>query len=166
MKKIIIIALATIAILYTILLLVGFFTKRKIEQRFPVGEVSSPSGRLVCSHAAHMEYNKVSVLIANTGIGLNSTLESAEDVDRLLAAFDALALEGPETVFVAAHIPTGNTYTYTCEEERCTGGEFARARAECGEATLGVDLGNYCIHLAVRFREQDHCLIAPFQGEQ
>ena len=142
----------------------GELTRYRMQQSVLSGEVISPSGRLVCSEQAHMEYVRLSPLIgANIGM---STLESAEDVDRLLAAFDALELEGPETVFVAAHIPTGNTYTYTCEEERCTGGEWAHAWSECGEATLGVDLGQHCIHLAVRFRDQDHCLIAPFQGEQ
>ncbi|TQM90386.1 hypothetical protein [Roseinatronobacter monicus] len=142
----------------------GEFARYRIQQGALRGEVISPSGRLICSEEAHMEYVRISPEIgANIGM---STLESAEDVDRLLAAYDALELDGPETVFIAAHIPTGDTYTYTCEEERCTWGEYARARSECGEATISVDLGNFCRHLAVRFREQDHCLIAPFQGDQ
>ncbi|MDD7971405.1 hypothetical protein [Roseinatronobacter alkalisoli] len=164
MARVVKIALFLVLGLVALAVALGEFARYRIQQSAQRGEVISPSGRLVCSEQAHMEYFRLTPLIgANIGM---STLESAEDVDRLLAAFDALELEGPETIHVAAHIPTGNTYTYTCEEERCTGGEWARAWSECGESTLGVDLGQHCIDLAVRFREQDYCLIAPFQGEQ
>lgn len=166
MKKFLVIAVAVVAVLYIVLLLIGQSTMKRFEESLPVGEVISPSGRLVCSHAAFMEYVKVSLEISNAGFGSYHYLESEEDVDRLLAAFDALELDGPETTFVAAHIPTGDTYTHTCEEERCSERDVFHARSECGEATISVDLGNFCRHLAVRFREQDHCLIAPFQGDQ
>ncbi|TQM94078.1 hypothetical protein [Roseinatronobacter monicus] len=166
MKKFLAIAAAVVAVLYIVLLLIGQSTMKRFEESRPVGEVISPSGRLVCSYAAYMDYVQTSLKIANALLQFYPYLESEEDVDRLLAAFDALELDGPETTFVAAHIPTGDTYTHTCEEEPCSERDALHAWSECREATLGVDLGGYCIELAVRFREQDHCLIAPFQGDQ
>jgi hypothetical protein len=149
-----------IALLVVLVLagLLGALAIYRIETNAPKGEVTSPSGRLVCSRDAHMQYMQQVAEVGEMGLGLNATIETPADVDRLLAAYDAMALSGPQTVVVAAHVATGQTYQQTCAAERCTMVEMSEPITQCL-----IDHFNGCTALAIRFREQDYCMIAPAQ---
>ncbi|MFM2391811.1 MAG: hypothetical protein RLZZ437_3366 [Pseudomonadota bacterium] len=151
---------AAIALLVVLVLagLLGALAVYRIESNAPRGEVTSPSGRLVCSRDAHMQYMQQVAEVGEMGLGLNATIETPADVDRLLAAYDAMALSGPQTVVVAAHVATGQTYQQTCAAERCTLAEMADPNRQCQ-----TDHFNGCSYLALRFRSQDYCMIAPAQ---
>jgi hypothetical protein len=138
--------------------LLGTFVWVRFAIDTPQGEAVSPSGRLVCSERA---YKRDMRLLAKAGemyLGFNSNLETAADVDRLLASFDALALTGSQTVVVAMHIATGQAYQQTCAAERCTMAEMAQPNFQCQ-----TDHFNGCTEVALRFRSQDYCIIAPVQ---
>lgn len=130
----------------------------QLDKSAPKGVVAFPSGRLVCSEEAHSQYMKIVGQVGEMGIGLNATLENPDDVTRLMAAYDGLNLEGPETVIVSGHVPTGQLYQNICANERCTMEEMAKPFTQCQ-----MDHFNDCTDVAIRFRGQEFCMIAPAQ---
>ena len=124
----------------------------------PKGQISSQ--RLSCSASDYRNYVKIMVQTGEMTIGLDSDSGTDEQQARMLAAYDALNLSGPQTVIVSAYVPEADLYTQVCAAEKCTMEELFAPRTACLTERF-----NDCTYLALRFKEQDYCLIAPSEEE-
>ncbi|HRK42153.1 MAG TPA: hypothetical protein PLH11_03840 [Gemmobacter sp.] len=126
----------------------------------PKREVMSPSGALVCSRENYADYLKVLPQAGRMGIDFFDRFGDDAALRRMLIAFDALALTGPETVVVAGERARAQLYTSVCRDTQCTLEEMTAAQTSCMEDNM-ADFGNGCVYLALRYQGSNFCFIAP-----
>jgi hypothetical protein len=154
------VVVSVVAVFLLLGVAIGIFAALRIEMQAPTGGVVSPSGALECSQQNHDEYARLLDRPARLGIAFNNALQDDAALARMLAAFDALALDGPETVVVAGERSSAELYVSVCATSQCTLEEVTRAEMECMEDNM-ANFGNGCAYLAIRFDGKNYCMIAP-----
>lgn len=97
--------------------------------------------------------------VGEMGIDLNPVGEDRTVFERLTAAYETLNPKGPETSLFVAYVPTGQIYSQTCAQERCTMEEMAAPEQACL-----IDHMNQCSYVALRFRGEEFCLLRSPQN--
>ena len=116
--------------------------------------VPAKADRLVCSESEHLRYMTMVGEVGEMGINLYPVGQDRAAFDRLTAAYETLNPKGPKTSLFVAHIPTGQIYSQTCAEERCTMEEMSAPEQACL-----IDHMNQCGYIALRFRGEEFCLL-------
>lgn len=124
------------------------------ERRKP--PVASADGHLSCDSTQYLEYNKIMAAAGEMTVGRQVGSGTREQQQRMLDAFQALALPKEKSVIAAGHFPTGKLYVTTCENERCTFDEMGTPRRTCT-----TESWDDCPYLAMQFREKRYCLLQP-----
>ncbi|WP_210164585.1 hypothetical protein, partial [Brucella rhizosphaerae] len=115
--------------------------------------------RLVCSQSEHLRYMKMVGEVGEMGIDRDPVGENVAAFERLTAAYETLNPKGPKTSLFVAYVPTGQIYSQTCAEERCTMEEMATPEQACL-----IDHMNQCSYVALRFRGEEFCLLRSPQN--
>ncbi|PWL16351.1 hypothetical protein DKP76_18045 [Falsochrobactrum shanghaiense] len=110
--------------------------------------------RLVCSESEHLRYMRMVSEVGEMGIDLSPVGQDRVVFERLIAAYETLNPKGPKTSLFVAYVPTGQIYSQTCAEERCTMEEMATPEQACL-----IDHMNQCSYIALRFRGEEFCLL-------
>lgn len=97
--------------------------------------------------------------VGEMGIDLSPVGEDVAAFERLTAAYETLNPKGPKTSLFVAYVPTGQIYSQTCAEERCTMEEMATPEQACL-----IDHMNQCSYVALRFRGEEFCLLRSPQN--
>ncbi|WP_455153806.1 hypothetical protein [Brucella anthropi] len=130
--------------------------------------IPAKADRLVCSQSEHLRYMKMVGEVGEMGIDLSPVGEDVAAFERLTAAYETLNPKGPKTSLFVAYVPTGQIYSQTCAEERCTMEEMATPEQACL-----IDHMNQCSYVALRsgakssacsVRRKISCLILPSDG--
>ncbi|WP_210346936.1 hypothetical protein [Aminobacter sp. SR38] len=121
--------------------------------------ISAKADRLVCSESEHLRYMKMVGEVGEMGIDLNPVGEDRAAFERLTAAYETLSSKGPKSSLFVAYVPTGQIYSQTCAEERCTMEEMAAPEQACL-----IDHMNQCSYVALRFRGEEFCLLRSPQN--
>lgn len=122
---------------------------------------SSPAkaDRLVCSQSEHLRYMQMVSKVGEMGIDRDPVGEDRAAFDRLITAYETLNPKGPKTSLFVAYVPTGQIYSKTCAQERCTMEEMAAPEQACL-----IDHMNQCSYVALRFRGEAFCLLRSPQN--
>lgn len=147
MKKILIAFVILVA-------LAGAYATLRFRLDRPAGQIAST--RLSCSWGDYERYMKIMLESGEMTLGLDPHGGDTEEQLRMLAAYDALDLQGPQTVVVASYVPDATLFTQSCAGPKCTMAEIAAPLDACLMKTY-----DDCVYLALRFDGQDYCLIAP-----
>lgn len=123
-------------------------------------EARSPEGRLVCSETAYLRYMAVVGEVGEMGIGLVPSVQNRDSFERLMTAYEALDISGPQTSIFVAHVPTGQIYSQSCRDERCTMEEMAAPDQACLTEHM-----NQCSYIAIRFKGEEFCLLGAPQDK-
>ncbi len=153
-KKIVILLLA-------IILLPALYALIRLRFTLPMGEVSFDvtGGReLTCSTSAFGKYQSKMIEIGDMTIASQPYDGSVSQQKQALSNYLSMRPNGLKTVIASVHVPSGEVFTHTCKEERCTIEEMFESDKIC----LLKHMGN-CSFIAVRFRGQDTCLLDPAQ---
>ncbi|KAB2724336.1 hypothetical protein [Brucella intermedia] len=110
--------------------------------------------RLVCTVSEHLRYMKMVGEVGEMGIDLNPAGQDRTTFERLIAAYETLNPTGPKTSLYVAYVPTGQIYSQTCAKERCTMEEMSAPEQSCL-----IDHMNQCSYVALRFRNEEFCLL-------
>lgn len=121
--------------------------------------IPAGAGRLVCSESEHLRYMKMVGEVGEMGIDLNPVGQERVTFERLIAAYEALNPKGLKTSLFVAYVPTGQIYSKTCAQERCTMEEMAAPEQSCL-----IDHMNQCSYVALRFRGEEFCLLRSPQN--
>ena len=121
--------------------------------------IPAKADRLVCSESEHLRYMTVVGEVGEMGIDLNPVGQDRAAFERLTAAYEALNPKGPKTSLFVAHVPTGQMYSHSCAQERCTMEEMAAPEQSCL-----IDHMNQCSYVALRFRGEEFCLLRSPQN--
>ncbi|MFK3668195.1 hypothetical protein ACI2JN_23405 [Ochrobactrum teleogrylli] len=121
--------------------------------------ISAKADRLVCSESRHLRYMKMVGEVGEMGIDLDPVGQDRAAFERLTAAYETLNPRGSKTSLFVAHVPTGQIYSQTCVEERCTMEEMAMPEQACL-----IDHMNQCSYIALRFRGEEFCLLRSPQN--
>uniref|UniRef100_UPI0015920FCA hypothetical protein n=1 Tax=Brucella tritici TaxID=94626 RepID=UPI0015920FCA len=97
--------------------------------------------------------------VGEMGIDRDPVGEDVAAFERLTAAYEILNPGGPKTSLFVAYVPTGQIYSQTCAEERCTMEEMATPEQACL-----IDHMNQCSYVALRFRGEEFCLLRSPQN--
>ncbi|MBL3587740.1 hypothetical protein JMM61_20740 [Rhodovulum sulfidophilum] len=155
MKRKILIAVALIVAV--VALLPAAFSVWRMKMLLPEGEVTlaGHEGGMVCSSDAYNAFVPLMSQAGEMGLSQMPFEGTAAEQRAILDRYAALGLTGPETVVTSVNLDDGKVYANTCAAERCTMAEMAAAEAMCWQDTRN------CTYLAIRFRGQDHCVLAP-----
>ena len=121
--------------------------------------IPAKADRLVCSQSEHLRYMKMVGQVGEMGIDLNPVGEDRAVFKRLTAAYETLNPKGLRTSLFVAYVPTGQIYSKTCAQERCTMEEMAAPEQSCL-----IDHMNQCSYVALRFRGDEFCLLRSPQN--
>jgi len=121
--------------------------------------VPAKADRLVCSESRHLRYMKMVGEVGEMGIDLDPVGQDRAAFEKLTAAYEALNPKGLKTSLFVAHVPTGQIYSQTCVEERCTMEEMSKPEQACL-----IDHMNQCSYVALRFRGEEFCLLRSPQN--
>ena len=116
--------------------------------------IPAKADRLVCSQSEHLRYMKMVGEVGEMGIDRDPVGEDRAAFERLTTAYETLNPKGPKTSLFVAYGPTGQIYSQTCAEERCTMEEMAAPEQACL-----IDHMNECSYVALRFRGKEFCLL-------
>lgn len=116
--------------------------------------IPAKADRLVCSESEHLRYMTMVSEVGEMGIDLNPVGQDRAVFERLTAAYETLNPQGSETSLFVVHVPTGQIYSQTCAEERCTMEEMSIPEQACL-----IDHMNQCAYVALRFRGEEFCLL-------
>lgn len=109
---------------------------------------------LVCTQSEHLRYMKMVGEVGEMGIDRNPVGQDRAVFERLTAAYESLNPKGPKTSLFVAHVPTGQMYSHSCAQERCTMEEMAAPEQACL-----IEHMNQCSYVALRFRGEAFCLL-------
>ncbi|ASV88193.1 hypothetical protein CES85_3028 (plasmid) [Ochrobactrum quorumnocens] len=121
--------------------------------------IPAKADRLVCSESKHLRYMTMVGEVGEMGIDLDPVGQDRAVFERLTAAYETLNPKGPKTSLFVAHVPTGQSYSQVCAEERCTMEEMSAPQKACL-----IDHMNQCSYVALRFRGEEFCLLRPPQN--
>jgi len=121
--------------------------------------IPAMANQLVCSETEHLRYMRMVSEVGEMGINLDPVGEDRETFERLIAAYESLNPQGPNTSLFVAHVPTGQVYSQICAEERCTMEEMSTPEQACL-----IDHMNQCSYVALRFRGEEFCLLRSPQN--
>jgi len=121
--------------------------------------IPAKANRLICSEERHLRYMKMVSEVGEMGINLDPVGEDRATFERLIAAYESLNPQGPNTSLFVAHVPTGQVYSQICAEERCTMEEMSTPEQACL-----IDHMNQCSYVALRFRGEEFCLLRSPQN--
>ena len=116
--------------------------------------IPAKADRLVCSESEHLRYMGMVGEVGEMGIDRDPVGEDPAAFERLTAAYATLNPEGSETALFVAHVPSGQIYSQTCAQERCTMEEMSMPEQSCL-----IEHMNQCSYVALRFRGDDFCLL-------
>ena len=150
-------------VFFLVITLFAMYALFRLEFSQPGGEVSTAEvggGELTCSATAFREYQSKMVEIGDMTIASQPYDNSVAKQKEALANYLAKRPDGLNTVIASVHVPSGEIFTTTCKEEKCTMKEIGQADYDC----MYTHMGN-CSYIAVRFRGQDMCLLDPAQEQ-
>lgn len=116
----------------------------------------SANGQLSCSEAQFDDYTRNMLLAGEMTLSRPLDSGTLAQQQKLIDAFAALSLPKDKTVIAAGHTESGQVYTTTCENEKCTLSEMAQPEQACLKAHW-----NDCPYLAMQFREKKYCFLVP-----
>ncbi|WP_273793772.1 hypothetical protein [Brucella anthropi] len=97
--------------------------------------------------------------VGEMGIDRDPVGEDRAAFDRLITAYENLNPKGPKTSLFVTYVPTGQIYSKTCAQERCTMEEMAAPEQACL-----IDHMNQCSYVALPFRGEAFCLLRSPQN--
>lgn len=149
-------------IFFLIITLLALYALYRLELSQPSGDVSVNSAggnSLTCSTIAFRdEYQSNMLDISDMTIASQPYKGTSNQQKKAISNYLSTRPNNSKTTIASVHVPTGEIYTHTCKNQKCT----IREVFESDRACLLAHMGN-CSFIAVRFREQDMCLLQPAQ---
>ena len=112
--------------------------------------------RLSCDDRQFMDFERHMLLAGEMTLSRHPNSGSRVQQQKMIDAFDALALAKHRTVIAVGHVETGKIYMTACEGEKCTQAEMAKPEQACL-----AEHWNDCPYLAMQFRDRKYCFLLP-----